>query len=477
MSEEEDLRHVKAQLELSRRRFLQRAAVVGVGAASLPLFAACSNAATAAPTAAPTAAATAAATAAPTAAPTAAATAAARMLEFQGWEFQPEDIKAHLAAWTKVSGVPVNLSLIPNVGYGPATQTKLQGGATIDVFYNLTYNTGRFVDQGWAHDLKGFPGVDDMLNDMFPQARARYVTSDGKIISAPYFNAVHTLMYNKSHLAKAGLQPPQSLQDVYDQSKKLKAGGIKTPYVAYWIKDFCEEYLNVYLIGEGVKMWDDKGAPVFADDPKTKAVMEWWLAMYKDGLTTPTMLTDDPIKLATLMGTGEASFYVLHHYFLKIIRDLKDAPEKANVDILYRIPSATGKTFQMGEVIQMGTKGEGRSVDDAWSLMKAYGWKDSTGQYSTFKSWAKAAQLGAPYPAFFADPEVIAAFGANYDMPKLTDVFANGSDVQGGRNAVWYQTFQAKVGDRIHALLLGQATPADTVTGLAADAKAAQGGI
>ena len=460
---EQELRKVKAELDWSRRQFLKRAAALGVGAASLPLLAACSNNAST-PTKAPV-----------SAAPT--AVVPPRNLEFQGWEFQPEDVKAHLAAWTKESSVPVNQSLIPNMGYGPATQTKLQGGATIDVYYNFTYNTGKFVEQGWARDLKGFPGAEDMLNDMFPQARARYTTPDGKIISAPYFNAVHTLMYNKAHLSKAGLQPPQSLQDVYDQSKKLKANGVKTPYVAYWVKEFCEEYLNVYLIGEGVKMWDDSGNPVFADDPKTKAAFEWWLAMYKDGLTTPTMLTDDPIKLATLMGTGEASFYVLHHYFLKIIRDLKDAPEKDNVDILYRIPSATGKTFQMGEVIQMGTKGEGRSVDDAWSLMKFYGWKNSAGQYATFKTWAKAAQLGAPYPAFFADPEVIAAFGANYDMPKLADVFANGSDVQGGRNAAWYQTFQAKVGDRVHAMVLGQASPADTVAALAADAKAAKSGI
>ena len=42
--------------------------------------------------------------------------------------------------------------------------------------------------------------------------------------------------------------------------------------------------------------------------------------MFQDKLTTETMLTDDPIKLATLMGTGDASFYVLHHYFLRIIR-------------------------------------------------------------------------------------------------------------------------------------------------------------
>ena len=475
MTEERDLQRVKTQLELSRRRFLKQAAVLGAGAASLPLLAACAgggaspSAAGGSPAASPGGS--------PAASPAGSAAGGGRTLEFQAWEFQPEDIRRHLEAWTARSGVPVNLSLIPNVGYGPATQTKLQGGATLDVFYNFTYNTGKFVEQGWAHDFKGFPGAEDMLNDMYPQARSRYTTPDGQIIAAPYFNAVHVLHYNKKHLADAGLQPPQSLQAVYDQSKALKANGIASPYVAYWVKEFCEEYLNVYLIGEGITMWDDKGAPVFADDPKTAGVFEWWQSMYRDGLTTQTMLTDDPIKLATLMGTGDASFYVLHHYFLKIIRDLTDAPEKDNVDIHYRIPSATGKTFQMGEVIQLGTKAEGRDLDNAWDLMKHYGWKNAEGQYATFKSWAKAAQLGAPYPGFWTDPEVIEAFGANYDMAALSKVFDSESDVQGGRNAAWYQTFQAKVGDRIHALLLGQANPADTVKGLADDARAAQGGI
>jgi multiple sugar transport system substrate-binding protein len=470
VSEYDDLRRVTERLELSRRRFLQRAAILGVGAGSLPLFAAACGASTGSQSAG---AASAGASVAPTAA------GSPRALEFQAWEFQPETIQQHLDAWTERSGVPTNLTVIPNIGYGPATQTKLQGGAVLDVFYNFTYNTGTFHQQGWAHDLRDFPGVNDMLEDMFPAARDRYVTSEGAIIAAPYFNAVHVLHYNKSHLEQAGItNPPQSRQDVYDQSKALKDAGISdTPYVAYWVKEFAEEYLNVYLIADGVTMWDAAGEPVFADDPKSTEVLEWWLAMFRDGLTTQTMLTDDPIKLATLMGTGEASFYVLHHYFLKIIRDLEDAPEKDNVDILYRMPGSTGKTFQMGEVIQMGTSGEGRAVEDAWDLMKFYGWQNENGEYATFKSWATAAQLGAPYPGFFEDPEVQTAFGSNYDIDALADVFANGSDVQGGRNAAWYQTFQAKVGDRIHAMLLGQASPADTVQGLADDARAAKSGL
>jgi multiple sugar transport system substrate-binding protein len=40
----------------------------------------------------------------------------------------------------------------------------------------------------------------------------------------------------------------------------------------------------------------------------------------------------------------------------------------------------------------------------------------------------------------------------------------------------WYPDFQARVGDIVHALLLGQSTPEETVTALADAARAAQGG-
>ena len=176
------------------------------------------------------------------------------------------------------------------------------------------------------------------------------------------------------------------------------------------------------------------------------------------------------------MGTGDAGFYTLHHYFLKIIRDLEDAAEKDNVVLAYRSPGKDGGTFQMGEVIQMGTQAEGQSLDDAWDLMKFYGWRDENGELATFKSWAAAAALGAPYPDFFQDPEVQASFGDFYDMDALSRVFESGSQVVGTRTQPWYQPFQVLVGDRIHAMLRGQATAADTVTGLADDARSSKEG-
>ena len=58
----------------------------------------------------------------------------------------------------------------------------------------------------------------------------------------------------------------------------------------------------------------------------------------------------------------------------------------------------------------------------------------------------------------------------------LSKTFDTGSKVVPARTLPWYPDFQAKVGDIIHALLLGQADAKKTVADLTTAATEAQGG-
>lgn len=391
-------------------------------------------------------------------------------LDMLAWDFQPDTIKSLVSEWTAAGNPAVNVAVIPNLGYTPALQTRLRGGDKIDLYYNFSYNSQKFIQEGWATTLNGLPGVDDMLNDMFESARSRHVSVNGDIISAPYFSAVHMLHYNEKFLADAGVAVPTSLKEIYDASKAISST-VPAPYVAYWVKEFCEEYLHTYLLNEGITAFDDSGLPVFADDPKTVGVFEWWQTMYQEGLAPKSLLTDDPGKLSNLMAQGEAAFFVLHHYFLTSIRAV-EGPQSANVKMAPAGPS----TLQIGEVLQLGQSDSEEERAAAWELMKYYGWKDADGKFKVFNQWAKAAGLAAPYAGFFTDPDVIASFPDYYDLAMLSDTFATKSNVVPARTLPWYPDFQAKVGDIIHALLLGQATAAKTVEDLTAAAKGAQGG-
>jgi multiple sugar transport system substrate-binding protein len=296
------------------------------------------------------------------------------------------------------------------------------------------------------------------------------ITPDGRIISVPYFSAVHLLHYNAKQLEDNGIAgPPTTLSDLYSQCEQLKAAGIAAPYAAYWTKQFVEEYLILYLVAEGIVPFDADGNPVFQDDPKTIDVFSWWQSMYQDGLTSPTILTDDPGAHVIAMAQGNSSFFTLHHYFLNEVRNT-DGPEAENVTLAYTMPGANGQSLQIGEVVQLGTKDAGPRADQAWELLKFYGWKDADGRYGTFISWAQAAALLAPYPGLFADEEFRAAFPESYDLDALSSAF-EASQVVPARVLPWYASFQTKVGDRIHELLLGDASPEETASRLADDAK------
>lgn len=431
-----------------RRSFFRLAGASMLAAAGAPMLAACGN-------------------------KEAASTPWSGSLKMLGWDFQPDTIKRLITEWSGKGNPKVDVSILPNTGYSAALQTRVRGGEVFDVFYNFAYNTQKFLKQGWAAKLNDLPGAGDLVNDLFPSARPAYVDADGAQISVPYFSAVHMLQYNEAMVKKAGFTaPPSGLKETYEQSKKIKeSAGVASPYVAYWVKEFCEEYLLTYLLSEGIEPFDAAGAPVFKDNPKSVEVFNWWQTMYTEGLAPKSLLNDDPGKLSSLMADGKAAFFVLHHYFLTSIRNLK-GPEAENVK---QAPiTTTGKTLQMGEVLQMGAISNAQQKEAAWKLMKYYGWKGEDGKFTVFAEWAKAAGLAAPYSGFFTDPAVVEAFPKYVDLSLLSKTFDTGSQVVQARTLPWYPDFQAKVGDLIHALLLGQATPEKTVAALADAAVAAK---
>jgi multiple sugar transport system substrate-binding protein len=380
----------------------------------------------------------------------------------------------HIAKFEQEFNAKVNLSVIPNSGYTAAIQTRLQGGQVYDLYYNFAANSQKFYTLGWAKALDKLPGADQLLSDMFPSTRSHYQSPDGKLISLPYFSAVTAYFYNQSHLQKAGITAfPQTFTDLYNACKTIKSKGIAaTPYTAYWTKQFTEEAWISYLLAAGVTPFDNKGAPVFADDSKTTDVLEWWLSMYQEKLTQPTILTDIIDQEVPLVANGKATFMMAEHYWLKSVRQ-QNGPESKNVVFSYTVPGTGNKTLYIGEILQMGST----SNTAAWDLAKFYGWKDpKSGQYSTFESWASAASLAAPYPGFFQDPVVQQGYGDYFDLSKLLVMFQS-SDGVGARNLPWYPGFQVNVGDRIHAMLLGQANVAATIAGLASDAKSAASGV
>ena len=391
-----------------------------------------------------------------------------RTLTFVGWDFLPDTIQTHLDTWSGVSGGTVELEVLPVTGYPAAIQTRFRGGARPDLFYNFTYLEGQFLENGWVRTLNDLPGAEERIESIFPGARSRFVTADGQIMSLPYFSAVFMNHYNAAMLEQAGFSgPPQTLQEYYDQCAKIKADGLSdSPYESSWLNERIEEYLMATLLGEGIIPFDDSGQPVFADDPKTVDVLEWWRAMFQDGLTSPTILTDDNPELIGGMTQGTFAFYAGHDYWLKIFNDV-GGPAAADLRMA-PMPGA-GQTLLAGEVVQMGPDLEGAALDDAWDLLKFYTGADNEGNFTVPQTWVEAAALAVPYPAFFDDPAIQATYPDYYDLGVIRAEYDRAA-TPGARALSWYQGFQVKVGERVNDMLAGDATPAETAANMADDA-------
>jgi len=393
--------------------------------------------------------------------------AAAQPIQFYAWDFKPEKIEEYAQYYEEHYDEEVEVYITPNIGYLPAMNTRIMGGAIIDAVYNFRWNQLRWYELGWVQSMTGMPGWEELVEDIIEVARPSYLTAQGELVSVPYFMAVFVDMYNEAYLREAGYDGyPQTKEELYQVCKDIKDLGIAShPYVAYWSKDFVDRYFFIYLISEGIEVFDENFDPVFQNNPETEAVMEWWVRMYQDGLTSPTILTDSPTDLVVATQEGLAAIFNLHQYFLQGIREA-GAEESENIVLAPWVPGKTGTTLQIGEVIQMG--GNAPDPERAWEFIKFYSWKNQDGEYYVPKTWGLEAGLLLPYKGFLEDQEIIDSFNEWTDWDMLMDIVFHKSSVEPVRNASWYPEWRSETADILHKMLLEEISVSEAIEDIAA---------
>jgi len=387
-------------------------------------------------------------------------------LQFYGWDFKPEKIEEFIKIFQDEYNENVEVHITPNIGYLPAMQTKLMGGARADVMYNFEWNQQEWFNIGWAADMSDKPGIKEILDDIIDSRKASYLSPDGKVLSLPYYTTVFVNLYNPKLLKEAGIDAfPETKEELYNDCKVLKEKGIcDSPYIAYWHKDFVDNYFFIYLISEGIQVFNDEYLPVFQNNPETEKVMEWWVRLYQDELTSPTILTDTPTDLVLAIQEGKAAFFNLHHYFLKGIREA-EAKESENIILAPREPGKTGTTLSTGEVLQLG--GNTPDPERAWELMRFYSWKDKKGNYTVPKAWGLEAGLLEPYKGFLSDPEIVESFKKWIDWDMLMNIVNNQSRPEPVRTQAWFPEWRSEAADILHSMLIKEISVVDAIQQLA----------
>jgi sn-glycerol 3-phosphate transport system substrate-binding protein len=153
------------------------------------------------------------------------------------------------------------------------------------------------------------------ITDIEPAVRSAYSVDD--VLYPGYANVTsQVLYYNKAHWVEAGLDPaspPQTLQEIYEQAKKLKAAGVSEKPWAFKISATVFEN---WLSGDGIDVvnnnngHDGHATEATFDTPEARDALALVKKMNDEGLVNVFASTEGGIDQYLALATQQSSMLI-----------------------------------------------------------------------------------------------------------------------------------------------------------------------
>ncbi|PTE10890.1 ABC transporter substrate-binding protein [Mesorhizobium helmanticense] len=387
-------------------------------------------------------------------------------ISFVGWQYQPQIVEENVKSFMKLYDENVNYELVSG-DYHPVAETKLTGGQHIDMLYSEENYIARWHAANWIRDIESLPGVADIKAGMFPvSVESLSLPNGGPLCGLPYYAGYNTFLYNEEHLAKAGVQAPETWDAVLDVCRKLKKDGIsEAPFHAMWQQQWPDMswYMFAAWYSEGAKVFDADGN--FVDEPALRKILEINQTFYKEKLVVEDIMTL-PGEGVPSYASGRHTFMVVHDYNHKVAND--PAVSKIAGKVRNAImPGATRSTMAWTAAYLMGSQ----PVDEerVWNLLQFFGGKAKDGQYHVIKRWALEFGLGSGYKEVMQDPEIVASFSKWRDL----DISAKQLGMATSRaigKAIWFPEWDMFMMQQVQEYIRSGSSTDQLVASLAAKA-------
>ncbi|TWP52649.1 extracellular solute-binding protein [Lentzea tibetensis] len=201
-----------------------------------------------------------------------------------------------------------DIDVRPHEGFmDPKTfSAKLAGGQLEDVFYVYFSDPAQLIARNQAADIteyvKDVPHYGEIQQDL-----RSIFSSGGKVYGIPTANYSMGLLYSKKLLAKAGVQPPKTWDEVREAAKKVKAQGA-TGFAEYSKSNQGGWHFTTWMKSMGGDVVEN-GKAAFNNDKGRKVLehlknMRW---------TDNTMGDKQLLEIAdvqTMMGSGQLGMYL-----------------------------------------------------------------------------------------------------------------------------------------------------------------------
>jgi multiple sugar transport system substrate-binding protein len=195
-------------------------------------------------------------------------------------EFQPDRMKATeaiLADFTQKTGVKTKLVAVPEDQLATLMTNAAAAGKLPDVVLATPVGDSHTYAREEIFDVDAAQAVVDRLGkDTFSEKALALVSQDGKATGVPSDGWGQLLIYRRDMFKKAGIGPPESLDDIRAAAQKLHRGGVAGITLATAPGDgFTSETFEHVGLAMGCQLVNDNGDITF-DSPECIEALEWY---------------------------------------------------------------------------------------------------------------------------------------------------------------------------------------------------------
>ncbi|MFI6737914.1 ABC transporter substrate-binding protein [Nonomuraea sp. NPDC050451] len=187
------------------------------------------------------------------------------------------------ADFTKKTGIQVKLVAMAEDQFSQAVTAAAAAGDLPDVIGALPLAAVRELEANDLLDTET-PGkvVDQLGRDSFSPRALELDSSGGKLLAVPSDGWAQLILYRKDLFEKAGLQPPDTYEQLEAAAAKLNTGGVAGITLAIAPKDsFTAQSFEHVALANGCQLVDNSGN-VALDSPQCVKAFEFYAKLAKD---------------------------------------------------------------------------------------------------------------------------------------------------------------------------------------------------
>ncbi len=337
-------------------------------------------------------------------------------VNFIGWSAAVDQVRAHITAFERSTGLRVNYENFPWAQFRTALVTRLVANAPIDISWVSDAWLPEFAEAGWLAAMNDVPGL-MRYNAEAAEYCTQSMTYRGRQYGLSYYGDHMSFMYNTEMLSRAGIAaPPTTWDEVVAQSLRMKQQGIaEFPLLLSLAADsWLIEFVSALTFSFGGRFVDEQGAPVMADANRGAVRAARFLrdAIHTHRVLSPGAVETGEINGLRAFGSGAHAFAIVPTYRIRALNDPAQATAAGKIRLALMPkggPNGTNETCGWIRFYGMtpGAMADRARRERAVRFMEFFGGRDTAGNYSMQKLLLTDVGLPACTIPLAQDPDVV----------------------------------------------------------------------